>query len=172
MPEEVFFEVPVRGTLQIQLANGDTLDATRDRVERFGYVHKDVVLQRFASHLTQVLRDEDALPAGGLTEAHLNPVRALLEAVVRTPAVLGTPDMAGTDEDLVHIEHTLRDAQRLREEAGDMVATWIERAAALRRRALDPATGGFVRETLQAEAAEWVSAAKRLAELTGIELPS
>lgn len=169
MSEEVFFEVPVAGTLQIRLANGDVLPATPAQVSKFGYVRKTEVYRRFVDHLTTVLRDEDALPAGGLTEAHLNPVRALLETVVYSPDVLGTPDMAETNEDLVFIEHQLNDHDQLVQEIRNRADQWEKRAADLRNqvatRRLDPEHA----QSLTDEALMWEDNARALRAQAGIE---
>lgn len=85
------YDRPIQARLQVHLENGESWEATPEDLEKFGYADHRGTYARFANALWDVLHARDLIDRD-ITEAMLNPVRYLVEAVVAYPETLGLVD--------------------------------------------------------------------------------
>lgn len=102
----VAYERPVKATLHVHLANGETWEATDKDWELFGLVEKHQAYMRFEKTWEKVIRDA-GLVEGDITNAETNPLRYLVETAIFYPDLMDHPEHEGW-KDIAEIERRLQ----------------------------------------------------------------
>lgn len=111
MSIETTFNRPVRGTLHVHLANGEKWEATAEDLDNFGLVKRHDAYMTFDDHLRKVLHTA-GLIGREVTEAHVNPLRYLVEIAICHPHLLAHQELRETDLDIVKLERALAEAAK------------------------------------------------------------
>lgn len=105
----VTYDRPQEAKLHVHLENGETFEASKEDLQKFGYVDRYVAYRSFANRLDTILREAGLLDSyDALTSAKLNPLRYLAELAIIMPDLLEHPETAENDEAIVELEKTLR----------------------------------------------------------------
>lgn len=86
------YDRPTKAQLRVHLADGESWEATPADLDKFGYVDRAQTYLRVTRHLQKLLADAGLLPSGDIVDAHLNPLRYLVELAVCHPDLLDHPE--------------------------------------------------------------------------------
>lgn len=88
------YDRPMKATLYVHLENGDQWEVGVADLEKFNLVDRHDAYMAFDDALTRILSTAGLINRD-VTDAHLNPVRYLVETAVAHPDLLDHPDHHG-----------------------------------------------------------------------------
>jgi hypothetical protein len=121
--QKATYERPVVATLYVHLDNGETWEAMPEDLERFNMVYRHNAYMKFNDAYSKALRAKEGLVGRDITDAHLNPLRYLVETAVVHPDLLDHPEHEGW-KDVTELERRLDEFTRLHDAASLLADRW------------------------------------------------